>query len=306
MKKGCSLIATIPAMTNLDYVEYVIACHDVSGVRWNSGIVTPYSPFRTIEILDSLVKKYKKKLWVDIKGRQLRVINWTVPLCSCIKINHPVKITGRAKVILRGEQASEIIKSDNNCIYVSPVPKHCVGEGQSLNIIGDDVEIQGYLTESDKEYLESCRILNIPDIMASFVETAQDIAEIKQITPQASVYAKIESRKGVECIDNICGDKHASGLVSARDDLYIELGCPYKMMHALQNIIRKDAHAVCASRIFISLEHSDNPSFSDFEDLEVMYRMGYRQYMLCDNICNYAFDKAVRAWKEFIYESHFK
>ncbi len=145
--------------------------------------------------------------------------------------------------------------------------------------------------------------------MLSYFENKKDIESVENIVkslnkgesdPTQEVIFKIESLKGLEYIAKNPLKENQS-LMAARDDLFIELGkSSSKMMEALKKIIEVDINAICASRIFSSLEHSDEVSFSDFEDLELMYSLGYRRFMLSDNICNYSFDLAIKAWEEFI------
>ena len=71
------------------------------------------------------------------------------------------------------------------------------------------------------------------------------------------------------------------------------------MMAHLATIIKSDPGAICASRIFSSLERKSSVDFADYADLSLMASMGYRRFMLCDNICNYHFDKAIAAWRDF-------
>lgn len=290
------LIATIPALTDLKKVESIIANPFIYGVRWNTGIVSPYNEEDTLLILRNLTKQYKKRFWVDLKGRQLRVIEWGNPLYSAIKVNHNVNVELPATVLLRGERPLDLVKVDGNQLFVNPLPKHSVGAGQSVNIIGEDVEIEGYLTEKDKSYLMACKKIGINDIMTSFVEHFEDIVEIKFYLDTADIVCKIESEKGLRNLKDFEG----FSLMAARDDLYLELKNPYYMTYALKNIIEQDKNAICASRIFTSLEHSAKISYSDFEDVEQMYNMGYRYFMLCDNVSNFVFNEAIEGWKVFL------
>lgn len=296
--KKCNLIATIPAMTDLIQVERIVSCPYIFGVRWNTGIVTPYSEEETLVILKKLTDKYRKKFWVDLKGRQLRVIEWGNPLYSAIKVNHDVEVKLPCKVLLRGENPLDLVKADKNTLFVNPLPKHAVGVGQSVNLLGEKVEIYGYLTEKDKIYLEFCKKLQIKDVMLSFVEGFQDIVEVKLLNADCNLVCKIESKKGIDNLEDLMG----LNFMAARDDLYIELGNPYYMEYALKKIIQSDSEAICASRIFTSLEHSSNISYSDYEDLENMYHLGYTNFMLCDNVSNFVFDKAIKGWEIFLNE----
>lgn len=299
--KGCHLIATIPAMTDLDKVEHIISDHFISGVRWNTGVVSPYNEFETLQILKKLTDKYHKKFWVDLKGRQLRITEWAAPMFSCIKVNHNFSVDLPATIILRGEEPLIIEKVAGNKIFTKTIPKNCVGAGQSVNILGENLNIEGYLTDKDKDYLAACNTLGISNIMASFVEDFHDILDILEFNQSFRIVCKIESKKGVEFLAGLKGS--GLGVMAARDDLYVELNNgPYTMYDALTDIINTNKNAICASRIFTSLEHSRNVALSDFSDLELMYNIGYRNFMLCDNVCNYCFDKAIKAWRIFLYE----
>ena len=297
MKSDCYLIATLPAINRFADVQRVFANPDVSEVRFNTGTPSPFSIPETVQKLLDLSKRYNKKLWIDLKGRQLKVIKWADPLYSCIELNHRIKIEFPAKIYFRNDIPVNITHiKDGNKIFVVPLPRYKLGAGQSVNILARNLEVEGYLTETDKQYLFACKKLDINSIMASFVEKFDDLVEIFHILPKAEIISKIESEKGIEfiCSNNI------TGLMAARDDLFIETGENYGMMNSLRTIISKDSNAICASRIFLSLEKRDTVDFADFADLELMYSVGYRRFMLCDNICNYRFAKAICAWREFI------
>ena len=84
MGQRCMLIATLPSLNNMEKVQRVFENTNISEVRFNTGVQTAYSIEETLDILNKLSIKYKKKLWIDIKGRQLRVNKWADPLYSCI------------------------------------------------------------------------------------------------------------------------------------------------------------------------------------------------------------------------------
>ena len=241
--------------------------------------------------------KYNKKLWIDIKGRQLRVTKWADPLYSCIEISHRVQVLYPAQIYFRnGDRVNITHIKDGNKLFVDPLPRQALGAGQSVNILAKDIEIDGYLTEKDKQYLRVCKKMDLNYIMASFVETFDDLAQILQILPNAQIVSKIESLKGMSFITQY----NVPNLMAARDDLYLQSGQNYSMLNHLKTIISRDSGAICASKIFLSLEKRETVDIADFADLKLMYDMGYRKFMLCDNICNYSFEKAIQAWEEFI------
>lgn len=297
MKKVCTLIATIPSLNNMEKVERVFANTNISEVRFNTGAQTPYSISETLDILKKLSIKYKKRLWIDLKGRQLRVIKWADPLFSCIELNHNIQLLYPAQIYFRNSDRVNITHvKDGNKIFVDPLPKYPLGAGQSVNIIAKEINIDGYLTKTDKQYLLVCRKKKLNNIMASFVENFNDLSQILRFLPTAKIICKVESSKGLEFISQY----NISGLMAARDDLFIQTGQNYSLLDHLKLIISRDPEAICASRIFLSLEKKDTVDFADFADLELMYNMGYRKFMLCDNVCNYCFENAILAWENFI------
>lgn len=297
MKQDCVLIATLPSLSNMINVQRVFEDSRVSEVRFNTGAHSPYTIEETLEILKELSMEHGKKLWIDIKGRQLRVSKWADPLYSCIELNHKIQVLYPARIYFRnGDRVNITHVKDGNKLFVYPLPRETLGAGQSVNIIARDIEVDGYLTEKDKQYLSVCKEMDLNYVMASFVETFDDLTEILRVLPNAQIVSKIESLKGVEFISKY----NVPNLMAARDDLYLQCGEDYSMMSHLKTIIEKDSMAICASKIFLSLEKRESADFADFADLELMYSMGYRRFMLCDNVCNYCFDRAMQAWEMFI------
>ena len=299
MKKDCVLIATLPSLNNMEKVQKVFSNPHISEVRFNTGVQTAYSIEDTLGILKNLSVSYNKKLWIDIKGRQLRVTKWADPLYSCIELNHRVEVLYPALVCFRnGDRVNITHIKDGYKLFVDPLPRQALGAGQSVNILAKDIKIDGYLTEKDKQYLMACKKMDLCYIMASFVEKFDDLVEIRKIIPNSQIVSKIESLKGISFISQY----NVPNLMAARDDLYLESGQNYSMLNHLKTIISRDSGAICASKIFLSLEKRETIDLADFADLELMYNMGYRKFMLCDNVSNYSFEKAIRGWEEFINE----
>lgn len=291
----CSLIATLPNLSKIDKVHQVLGNPSIDGARFNTGSNPLMNRSEVISFLKNLSIEYKKPIWIDIKGRQLRIIKWADPLYEAIELNHDISITYPAKIYFRNGDCTNVVRTRGNKILVDPLPREVLGAGQSVNIIAKDLEISGYLTELDKQYLSECNRYEMNNIMASFVETIDDLSEILNYLPKADIIAKIESLKGMKLVL----ENKLPNLMAARDDLYIETGQNIDMLKHLKMIIENDKNAICASRIFTSLEKQKNIDFADYADLALMYDMGYRRFMLCDNICNYHFDEAVEGWKVF-------
>lgn len=292
------LLATLPAAHQVTLIERMLAHPLVDGVRYNVGARSPYSPRETLERLSDRARAAGKRLWIDVKGRQLRIVQWAVPTYGDIVLNHALRVERPAWIWFRGGERSQILEVRGDRIYVDPPPKSAVGQGQAVNVHGPGLEIEGYLTEEDEEYLEACRSLGLEDVMLSFVEQASDVDAVRARLPGARPVLKIESPKGLAFAAS-----HAPGelrLMAARDDLMINIGeDKAEMLPALDLIASLDPEAIVASRIFAGIERTGEPALADFSDLRLMELLGYRSFLLSDGLCLRHFDEAMRAWSSY-------
>lgn len=295
------LIATLPAVHRDNLLKDIISHPSVDGVRYNVGATSAYSPRETLERILAMTERYGKKLWVDLKGRQLRIVHWAVPEYGKIELNHEVEVDCPAKVFFRGNEWSELKVIRGNVIYVDPPPRYAIGAGQAINVHGNNLQIKGYLTEEDRSFISVSAELGINDYMLSFVEQASDLQDVLEINSNAKMVLKIESPKGMMFI-NSAGFKIPSGgsLMAARDDLMINIGDnKANMLVALDQIISKDSEAIVASRIFSGIENGGEVSMGDLSDLCLMEIMGYKHFMLSDEIGNRYFFQAMKSWIDY-------
>lgn len=297
MKKDCRLIGTLPSLHDKKSIHEMMSSDDISEVRFNSGVNELLSSSEIVEQLKVISEMYKKKVWIDLKGRQLRINTWADPSYEAVELNHDIEIEYPAKIIFRGSNESNIIHTRGNKIILDSPPERAVGKGQSVNIKAKSLNIKGYLTTQDEELLNESNKIGMNDYMASFVESKSDLIEIYKRNKNANIICKIESLEGMNFINSFPFNLN---LMAARDDLYIELGQNIKMLKSLREIILKDKNAICASRIFSSLDKSNKPSLSDYEDLILMYEYGYRTYMLGDDVKGPKLTKTLNAWRDFI------
>lgn len=297
MSKECKLISTLPNLNDKRSLEEMLSFDEISEYRFNSGVNQLMSTRELIESLKRIEEQTKKKVWIDIKGRQLRVETWANPSYEAIELNHEIEIEYPARVIFRDGTTSEIIRCRGNKILLSDSPYHALGKGQSINIDAKSLEIKGYLTEQDKELISMSKEYDLNNYMASFVEEMNDLIEIIKRNKKANIVAKIESIKGLKFI---LENTLTLNTMSARDDLYTSLNHSYQTIRYLKRIIEKDPNAICASRIFESLQKQQHISLSDFEDLELMYQFGYRTFMLQDDIKGETLKRTIKGWSEFI------
>ena len=279
------IIGTLPPPHQFDQLRRVAEHPLIDSARFNIGARTPDSPKVTLEKLLKVMDG--KKFWLDIKGRQLRITKWADQRFGDIELNHPIRVQLPATIYFRGNQSSIITAITDNKIYVDPDPPSALGAGQAINIIGEGLEIDGYFTEEDLQYIEAAKELNIHNYMLSFVEKESDIADLVQLDPLANIVAKIESPKGMQFVTDIF--PHYKGkiqLMAARDDLFINIGQnKLDILPALKTIITQDENAIVASRIATSFEKDAVVSLGDISDMKLMQEWGYKSFMLSDGIC---------------------
>lgn len=299
MKKDIKLIGTLSHIHNKKAVEEMMSSEYISEVRFNTGVNELLEEKKIIEILKSLEEKFSKKIWIDLKGRQLRVNSWADTSYEAIELNHKIDIEYPAKVIFRGGNTSNIIHTKGNKIILEEPPERAVGKGQSVNVKAKSLIIEGYLTQLDKEFIKKSKELGMNNYMASFLESFDDLVEILSLNTNATIVAKIESLKGLRFA---LSNNIAIQPMAARDDLWLECKDDINVLKALQEIIKKYPSAICASRLFSSLNKESEISLSDMEDLELMYLYGYKTFMLQDEIQGPKLEKALKGWRSFLYE----
>jgi hypothetical protein len=294
------LIATLPAVHQEELLERIISHPLVGGVRYNTGLRSPYSAQETLQKIIALTTVYNKKLWVDLKNRQLRIVHWAIPNYGKIILNHEIEVDCPCRVYFRGNEWSELKVARGNVIYVDPPPRQAVGEGQAINIHGKNLRIKGFLTEEDKSYLGAAWDLGINDFMLSFVESIDDVNQVREFFGgDVNLALKIESPKGIDLV-NSGNYLSPYTLVAARDDLMINIGeNKAAMLPALAQIVLRDPQAIVASRIFAGLETAQTVSLGDYADLRLMHLLGYKNFMLSDGISQFYFDEAMKAWEDF-------
>jgi pyruvate kinase len=254
-----------------------------------------------------LARPVNKPVYVDLKGKQLRVIEWANLPEGPILLNHKVEVELPARVYFRGDDRCELRKIvDGNQLFVDPLPKAPVGRGQAVNIVSKKIVIDGGLTKLDHEYIRAAMAEGLSNFLLSFVESWDDVAELEEaiaryskgskVEPQIGL--KIESQAGVDFVKGADRKKFGERyrLMAARDDLMIQVGL-LKMPDALRAIIKKDPKAICASRLLLGLE-SGAVSLADVSDILYMRELGYERFMLSDGISRDHGQEAFDFWQK--------
>jgi hypothetical protein len=273
-----SAIVTVPPYAT--FLDEVARHPIVNGFRLNTVMPVKDGPREALERLS----KYGQPLWVDLKGRQLRVVGAAIPPFTQVQLSHKIRVQTPVDAYFSdGTEHARIVAVDEDCIILEDGPRRLIGPGESVNIVHPSLEVDGTLTETDKAYLAAMKEMGLNKVMLSYVEVAEDVDEVQKLLPGAEVLLKIETQLGLEFARKH-GAQHGS-LIAARGDLFVEVLRPHQIAQALKTVIQADKNAIVASRIFDSLAWSPVPASADIGDAAFLLEIGYRRFMLGDQVC---------------------
>ena len=263
-----------------EYLEEVAAHPLVSGLRFNTVMPLRDGPAEAITRLT----KFGIPLWVDLKGRQLRVAGAAIPPFTEIQLSHPITVDTPVDAFFAdGTEYARVAAVDGDRLILESGPRRLIGPGESVNIVHPSLKIHGTLTETDKAYLAAMREHSLNKVMLSYIESPADVEEVQALLPGAEVILKVETQQGLAYAREF-GAAHGR-LCAARGDLFIEVFQPHKIVPALKEIIEADPGAIVASRVLDSLAYHPVPSSADISDIALLLSLGYRTFMLGDAVC---------------------
>ena len=271
--------------------------------------------------------------WVDETNTDYLDLKLNHP----ISVKTPVRVLFKAGA---DSATLERLEEDGQRLVFRGGPAYAVKAGESIHIFDPTFKIGGTLfTDEEKNKIEKVRAAGFKNYFLSYVEKQNDIDEFLELVGRDSqIMLKIENPRGLNFVANNFGKKENLTLVAARGDLYIELAWPHDITRALELIISKDPEACVASRLFLSvvndlknkkvieaiklvrspafrgadpdrtvektlltLINNDIPSCADFCEAAWLYSLGYRNMMLCDELCLYEnlLDQAIGAFDAF-------
>jgi pyruvate kinase len=272
--------------------HFVEFCSDsnVAGIRMN-GLL-----FRASELMDQLSRipaTTTVPLWFDAKGRQLRVEEAIYHKDHLeLVMNH--KITGLVLphpiIFKAGEDWAMVERIDGKRLVLRAdgYPKYRVKPGDSVHFRDMRMAIDGPLfTDDEKSKIEMVVKAGAKRFYLSYVEQPRDVEEFRElIGNSAELILKIESKRGLRFVSMLPSpDLKGFRLACARGDLYVEVDQPHQIIEAQRLIIERDPNAMVGSRMLLSLFANNVPSCSDINELALLKSMGYKNFLLCDDLC---------------------
>ncbi len=155
-----------------------------------------------------------------------------------------------------------------SCVVVvgGPVSAH-----KGVNLPGVPVPIPS-LTRKDREDLEFALGLGVDFVALSFVRSAADVRELKELIASsgshAHVIAKIEKAEAVDALEAVVAE--ADGIMVARGDLGVEIGptaVPLLQKRIIVSSLRRGKPVITATQMLESMVDDPEPSRAEASDV---------------------------------------
>lgn len=276
----------------------------VQGIRLNSAMIAAAE-------IDSTFKKSVDAttvpLYFDVKGMQLRIKE---VICGIdhdhleFRLNRPVKLSIPLPCPVyfkAGEDCGKLIEIRNGDHFIfEGGPRHEVREGESIHIHDTKMFVGGPpLMNYELEKIDRIKQYGFNRWYLSYVYSQKQIDAFREVIgPDDELILKIENIAGLDWVARYYKPQPHTTLMAARGDLFIEVGSPHNILSALKLIISKDRNAFVGSRMLLSIippkmlsggpiteKDSKVPNCADFCELAWLYDIGYRNFLLCDEIC---------------------
>jgi len=291
--RKAKIIATLgPASSSPDIIEklFTSGC-DVFRLNFSHGSIEDHR--KNYDLIRNLEKKYDHATCVlaDLQGPKLRIGNFVNDKAVLKKgqffildlnpskgdnerVYFPHKdifeiLTPNSCILIDdGRIKLQIIKQDKESLTAEVLNDGIISNNKGVNIPGVILPISS-LTTKDKSDLTKALDMGVDWVALSFVQTAEDIKEIKKIIAgRASVMAKIEKPSAVKNIDEIIEESDA--LMIARGDLGVEM--PTEQVPVIQkNIINRcrdfGKPVVVATQMLESMIANHTPTRAEASDV---------------------------------------
>lgn len=261
----------------------------IASIRLNSAMMS--NPELEEELTKINSMKIKTPLFFDVKGRQLRITE-VIPNDNYldIRLNHPITVDTPTPVLFKaGADVALLheVSEDGFRLKFLGGPKYNVKDGESIHIRDESLIVGGeQFTELELQKIEKVKKAGFKNYYLSYVECRKDVDEfISLVGKDCIINLKIENKKGLAYVEKEFVKKPTLNLVAARGDLYVELEKPHEILKAVKTIIQHDPNAIVGSRILLSTITDAVPSCADFSELAWLYDIGYKNMMLCDELC---------------------
>ena len=165
----------------------------------------------------------------------------------------------------------EVIEKKEDYVVLKALDGGKIQNNKTINVPGVDLKLD-FISDADKQDISFAAQHACDYLALSFVNTKEDVIAAREIIEEAGgdalIISKIESRMGIENIDDIIDE--SDGIMVARGDLGVEV--PLEELPMLQkSIIRKcrekGKFAIVATEMLASMYQNPRPSRAEVSDV---------------------------------------
>ena len=290
-KESTIIIATLGPSTFKDHLLKKVEDRGVDFVRINLS----HTPIDKVEeTVQYITDTIATPLMIDTEGSQVRtgdlgVDSITLTMGKKIKVYNKHIVCDEGNIYIRPEIAVDqlqvgslifidfdtiILRVDfieglkkNGYIICSVLSGGGMGNNKAVTIQQQGINLPA-LSEKDVKSLEIAKKYNIRFCSMSFIDSADDVLELKKLHPNLKVVAKIETEKGVNNLDEILDV--TDGILIDRGDLSREI--PLERIAFAQKVIINKANAknipvFVATNLLDTMMNSLRPSRAEVNDI---------------------------------------
>lgn len=295
MKKTKIICSIGPASDSAEVMSEMVN-NGMDCARINLSHATQEDILKTIDVIRQVRKACNVPVSVmyDTKGPEFRTLKFkdggvtlhegdTIKMSkSCIQgnekefgVNHSeaidfIKIGDRV-LIDNALFELEVIDKKNDYVTLKALGNGKIQNNKTINVPGVDLQLD-FISDVDKEDITFAAQHACDYLALSFVNAKEDVIAARKIIYEAGgdalIISKIESRKGIENIDEIIDE--SDGIMVARGDLGVEV--PMEELPTLQkNIIKKcrekGKFAIVATEMLASMYENPRPTRAEVSDI---------------------------------------
>lgn len=295
MKKTKIICTVGPASDSVEVMEKMVK-KGMDCARINLSHATKEGILKTIDVIREVrkISNVPVSIMYDTKGPEFRTLKFkhggvTLQKDDIIKMSKSCIVGNENEFGVNHSEAIDFIKVgdkvliDNALLELEVIEKKddyvvlkALGDGKiqnnkTINVPGVDLKLD-FISEADKKDITFAAKHACDYLALSFVNTREDVIEARKLIEEAGgdalIISKIESRMGIENIDDIINE--SDGIMVARGDLGVEVSLE-KLPMLQKNIIKKcrekGKFAIVATEMLASMYENPRPTRAEVSDV---------------------------------------
>ena len=287
MKKTKVICSIGPASDSVEVMSEMVN-YGMDCARINLSHATREGILKTIDVVRQVRKLCNVPVAVmyDTKGPEFRTSSFrqggvtlhegnTIRMSkSCIRgneeefgVNHSEAIDliniGDKVLVDNALLELEVIDKKDDHVVLKALDDGVIKDHKTINVPGVDLKLD-FMSETDRKDITFAAQHSYDYLALSFVNSREDVIEARKIIEEAGgdalIISKIESRRGIENIDEIIDE--SDGIMVARGDLGVEIAMeelPMIQKGIIRRCRQKGKFAIVATEMLASMDESPRP-----------------------------------------------